>query len=189
MPKLDELKFVRIVVPDLFAIIPRYLFKQIKEIDERQIDAIYENAINIMTVPVMNEKGVVVGNLPKLNVWIAVLYDKAHQIKGFLWAEFDVIDMCIFIQATAWDPEYQSSNGAIMKMGIDYLRSLPLPEEMKANIQMATIKPKAFERRGWKRSKKTLMEYKDEPDDELNKTGKQSVPNRNVGGKAKPEVQ
>lgn len=165
---LDDLKFVRIVVPELFAVIPRYLFEQIKEIDDGMIDAIYENATKIMTVPIMNEKGVVVGNLPKLNVWIALLYDTSHQIKGVLWADFDSIEKCIYIQACSLDAEYQSDNGAAMKKGVDYLRSLPIPDEIKANIRMATIKPKAFEKNGWKRSKKVLMECNDveitEPD-------------------------
>lgn len=160
-PNLKDLKFVRIVDPQVFAVIPRYLFENIKEADAEMIDAMYENATNIMTVPIMSEQGVMVGNLPKLNVWIAVLHDDSHQIKGFLWAEFDSIEKCIFIQACSLDAEYQSEDGAAMKKGIDYLRSLPISDDMKNNIKMATNYPKAFEKHGWKRSKKIFMEYSD----------------------------
>ena len=68
MADINELKFVRVIDPQLFAVIPRYLFEQIKEIDDRAIDAIYESATAIMTVPVMNEKGVVVGYLNQMRM-------------------------------------------------------------------------------------------------------------------------
>lgn len=160
MPNLEELKFVRIIVPELFAFIPRYLFEQIKEIDEEAIDAIYENAASIMTVPVMNEKGVVVGRLPAVNVWIAGLHDISHQIKGFLWAEFDIIEKRIFVQACSVDKEYQSNNGELLEKVKSYLLNLPILPEFKQKICWSTIQPKAFERRGFKRSQKILMEYK-----------------------------
>ena len=111
MRKLDELMFVRIVVPELFALIPRYLFEQIKELDDDAIDTIRGNAVSIMTVPVVNEKGVVIGRLPAVNVWIAALYDLDLGIKGFLWAEFDIIERRIFVEACSVDKEYQSANG------------------------------------------------------------------------------
>ena len=143
MLDLDDLKFVRIIDPQLLAVVPRYLFEQIKELDERMIDTIYENATSIMTVPVMNEQGKVVGTLPKVNVWFAVLHDISHQIKGFLWVTFDIIERRIFVQALSVDSEYQSNNGALMKKVVGYLRNLSLPDDMKSKIQMATIKPKA----------------------------------------------
>jgi len=183
VPDLSDLKFVRIIAPELFAVIPRYLFENIKELDEKMIDVIYENAAGIMTVPVMNERGVVAGSLPKLNVWIAVLHDATHQIKGFLWVEFDVLERRIFVQACSVDAEYQSTDGAFIKKGIEYLRNLPLSDDMKSNIQMATVKPKAFEKHGWKRTKKVLMRLNNEPE----KTGKQPVPDGNMGGRTKSE--
>jgi len=180
---IDELKFVRIIVPELFAVIPRSLFENIKELDDEMIDTIRKNATSIMTVPVMNEKGVVVGNLPKVNVWIALLYDTELGIKGFLWAEFDVIENRIFIQACSVDKAYHSNDGAFIKKGVEYLRSLPLPNEMKNNIQLATTKPKAYERRGFKRSEKVIMRLNNESE----KTGKQPVSDGDVGRETKPE--
>ncbi|GAG06433.1 unnamed protein product [marine sediment metagenome] len=158
-PKLEDLKFVRIIDPQLFAVIPRYLFEQIKELNGEMIDAIRENATNILTVPVMNEKGVVVGTLPKLNVWIAALYDVDLGIKGFLWANFDGIEKCIYVHACSVDKEYQSADGAFINKVVEYLRSLPISEKFKNKILMSTSRPKAFEKRGWNRSKKIFMEF------------------------------
>lgn len=163
--KLDELKFTRIVVPDLFALIPRYLFEQIKELDDEAIDAIRGNATLIMTVPIMDENGKVTGQLPALNVWIALLYDADLGIKGFLWVEIDLIEKRIFVQACSVDKEYQSTDGAFSKKVVDYLRSLNIPDEIKSNIQLATTTPKAYEKFGWKRTNKVLMELKNEPEE------------------------
>lgn len=179
---IDDLKFVRITDPQVFAIIPRSLFEQIKEINSDTIDMIYKNAADIMMVPILNDKGVIVWNLPKQNVWIAVLHDISHQIKGFLWASFNSIEKCIYIQACALDKEYQLNNGAVTKKGVEYLRSLPIPDDIKANIRMATIKPKAFEKSGWKRSKKILMEFHD-----VDEKNEQSLPDGDLGGQITPE--
>jgi len=182
VPELEELKFVRIVVPELLGVIPRYLFEQIKELDDEAIDTIRANAGLIMTVPIMAENGQVIGRLPTTNVWIALLYDTDNGIKGFLWAEFDIIGKRIFVQACSVDKEYQSTNGEFISKVVKYLRGLPVPDDMKNNIQLATITPKAFERRGWKRTKLIQMELHDESE----KTDEQSVPDGDVGGGGKP---
>lgn len=168
MHNLDDLKFVRVIDPDIFAlVIPRYLFEQIKELDENMVDRIYKSATSIMTVPVVDEQGNVVGKLLKANVWIAALYDITNQVKGFIWATFDIVEQRIFVQACSVDKEYQSEDGEVMKKMVEYLRSLPISDEMKANIQMATIKPRAFERRGWTRTKNVLMEFKPDEKSEV----------------------
>lgn len=182
MLNINDLQFVRVIDPAIFQVIPRKLFEQIKELDEEAIDAIYANAVSIMTIPVVNEKGIRIGTLPKLNVWVAILHDVAHQIKGFLWAEFDIIERCIFVQACSLDKQYQSNDGAFIKKVVEYLRGLPVPDELKANIRFATTRPEAFEKLGWKRSKKILLELKDESE----KRGKQSISDNGVGGKTKP---
>lgn len=167
MPKIDDLQFVRVIDPAVFAVIPRHLFEQIKELDEEAIDAIYANAVNIMTIPVVNKEGMLVGRYPKQNVWVVALHDVGHQIKGFLWFDIDVIDRLIFVKACSVAKEYQSNNGEVTKRIRDYLANLPFPFK---KIMWATIKPGAFERRGWVRSKRILMETQNEVTKSNNKS-------------------
>jgi hypothetical protein len=148
-------------------LIPRYLLEQVKEIDEKTIDAIYTYASDIMTYPVVNEEGIVVGRIAKTSVWVAVLQDVAHIIKGFIWADLDPIERKVFIQGCSVDKEYQSNNGEVLRYMIDYIRSLRIPEEWKNNIQMTTTQPKAFEKAGCKRSRRILMELKNEQGEQL----------------------
>lgn len=159
MPEIDDLQFVRVVDPAVFAVIPRSLFEQIKELDDQAIDAIYANAMSIMTIPVVNEQGLPIGRFPKQNVWIAILHDVAHQIKGFLWFDIDVIERLIFVKAASIDKEYQSNNGEVAKCFRDYLMNLPTPFK---KIMWATATPKAYEKHGWVRSKRVLMETQNE---------------------------
>ncbi len=172
MPDLDDLNFVRLVTPDAFRVIPAELFESIKEIDPATLERIYKYSVEIMTVPLLSSDGAVAGRLPNCSVWIAVLVDIAHAIKGFLWIELDVVEQRTFVQAAAIAKEYQSQNGAFIKKTVDYIKSLPVPEEMTRKIELATTRPRAFEKLGWVQSKRVLMELKNvepqdtEPDDE-----------------------
>lgn len=171
MPDIKDLKFLRLIIAEAFNAIPRALFESIKEIDSDTIERIYANSADIMTIPVVDQKGVVVGRLPAPSVWIAIMLDIAKEVKGFVWMEFDVIEQRVFIQAYAVAKDYQSSNGEVIRYVVDYIKGLQISEEMKNNIQSATTRPKALEKIGWKRSKRVLMELCDvefkitEPDD------------------------
>ncbi len=156
MPDIKDLKFLRLIIAEAFNAIPRALFESIKDIDTEIIDRIYENSAEIMTVPVVDTQGMVVGRLQSQSVWVAVMQDIAKVIKGFVWMEFDVIEQRVFVQACAVDPEYQ---GSAIQHVVNYIKSLNISEEMKNNIQFTTTRPKAFEKAGWKRSEKVLMEY------------------------------
>lgn len=162
MPEIKELKFLRLVVAEAFNAIPRALLESIKELTPEMIDRIYANSADIMTVPVLNQQGLIVGRMPAPSVWVAVMVDIGKITKGFIWLIFDVIEQRVFIQACAVTPEYQSSDGAVIKRVIEYIRSLDIPDVMKNNIQFATTRPKAYEKLGWRRSKKILMELKNE---------------------------
>lgn len=168
MPDINDLKFVRLITAEAFKVIPKSLFESIKDIDSATIERIYANSAEIMTVAVVDQQGMIVARMPAQSVWVAVLYDIANKIKGFVWAEFDIIEQRVFVQACAVDKEYQSNNGEVLQKMTDYIRGLPLPEEMKNNIQMTTTQPKAFEKVGCVRSKRVLMELHNEitePDD------------------------
>lgn len=153
---IKELKFLRLIIAEAFNAIPRALFESIKEIDSETIDRIYANSAEIMTVPIVDRQGTVVGRMQAQSVWVAVMLDIGKVVKGFVWMEFDIIEQRVFVQACAVDPEYQ---GEAIGYVVDYIKSLNLSEEMKKNIQFATTRPTAFEKAGWKRSKKVLMEY------------------------------
>lgn len=161
MPDIKDLKFLRLIIAEAFNAIPRALFESIKELDSDTIDRIYANSADIMTIPVVDQKGVVVGRLPAPSVWIAIMLDIAKEVKGFVWMEFDVIEQRVFVQACAVAKEYQ---GEVIQNVVDYIRSLQISEEMKNNIQFATTRPKAYEKFGWERSKRVLMELRNEPE-------------------------
>lgn len=167
MHDIKELTFLRLIIAEAFNAIPRALFESIKDIDAATIERIYANSAEIMTVPIVDSQGIVVGRMQAQSVWVAVMLDIAKVVKGFVWMEFDVIEQRVFVQACAVDPEYQGE--AITKV-VDYIQSLNVSEEMKNNIQFSTTRPKAFEAAGWKRSKNVLMELTHEseitePDD------------------------
>ena len=155
---INDLIFVRVIDPAVFQIIPRYLFEQIKEMDAVMIDHLYQFASEILTIPVVNENGQLI-RIPNPIVCIAVLHDIARQIKGFLWAEIDIIERHIFVQACSVYKEYQSNNGEVERRMVKYLFDLSIPPEFKTKIKMATLRPKVFEEKfGWNRSKTVLME-------------------------------
>ena len=157
MPKIDELTFVRAIDPAVVQAIPRYLFEQIKDMDEQKIEMIYGYATSILTVPAVNAIGQIV-SVPNPLIWMVIMHDVSHQIKGFLWAKIDIIERRIFVQACSVDRDYQGTNGAVEKRVVDYLFGLPIPDDLKQKIVMSTSRPKACEKHGWHRSKKVLME-------------------------------
>ena len=161
MSKIDELKFVRIIDPAVIQAIPRYLFEQIKDNDEKKIDMIYAYASEMLTLPSFNNYGQLV-RVANPAIWFAIMHDISHQIKGFLWVDIDLIERHLYIQACSVDKEFQSNSGAVNRKILDYLFGLPIPDEFKQKIQMATLRPKEFERKGWKRSKNVLMEIYNE---------------------------
>jgi len=167
LPDINELTFLRLIIAEAFNAIPQRLFASIKDIDSETIERIYANSAAIMTIPVVDIKGVEVGRLPAQSVWVAVMLDIVNEIKGFVWMEFDVIEQRVFVQACAVDAEYQSNDGEVIQKVVEYIRTLNLPEEMKKNIQFTTTRPKAFEKLGWNRSKRILMELENENAEQL----------------------
>jgi len=155
-----ELKFLRIVDPNAFESIPRYLLEQIKGYDDEKINRLYQYAPSILTIIGMDNGQFV--RMPNPLVHIAILIDDKHIIKGFFWFQFDPIDKVTFIQEYSVDPEYQSMNGDLLNKAKDYLMSLPIGDEYKKTIRWATTRPHAFEKQGHKRSEKVLMEIDNE---------------------------
>ena len=154
---MDELKFVRIIDQGAFNCIPRYLFEQIKDLDADAIDRLYQYASSILTIIGLNETGQII-RVPNPLVHITVLINDKHKIKGFFWFQFDPIEQLTFVQEYSVDRSYQSANGDLLKRAKDYIKELPIPDEYKKTIRWTTTRPNAFEKHGFKRAKKVLME-------------------------------
>lgn len=156
MSKISDLKFTRITDPDMFQLVPRYLFEQIDGLDKEAIDLIYNMGASVLTIPLIREKRLV--RIANPFVWIVVLSNSDHKIKGFLWFDINVIEKHIFIKIFSVDKEYQSTSNAVSKELTDYIFSLPIDEKYKGRILAQNAHPKAAERHGWKRSKNVLIE-------------------------------
>jgi hypothetical protein len=96
---IKDLKIVRVTMPETFEIIPRYLFEQIEGLGfgEDRIENIYRHGLSILMVPISQNSHV--EWVPNPLVHIALMYDKEHIIKGFVWSHVDLVDKHIFVHA------------------------------------------------------------------------------------------
>ena len=158
-----SLQFCRLVDPKVFRLIPRELFEQIEELAPGAVDRLIDCGARTLNI-IKTDDGFLVF-VPNPLVHIAVLHDDQNKMHGFLWAEFDLVEEIIFVQAASVRQQYQ---GDFRKRMVEYLFGLNgdnIPQgwapETKI-IRMATMRPKPYERSGWKRSERTLMEICDE---------------------------
>ena len=149
MPNFDELKFVPVIDPNLFAVTKanvRYLFDQIPHRDW-EVDNLYKYLPYFVSNPLNR-------------FW--VLTDIGDVIKGVLWITIDPVVEMIAVNLLSVDREYQ--NGQAVKKSIEHLHKFQ--DEIKARggkglkrkIFWATTRPRAFERIGATRHKRTIME-------------------------------
>lgn len=168
---LESLRFQRLIDPKVFTFIPRELFEQLPGMDAATIDRLIACGVRSLNI-VKSESGFLV-LVPNPLVHIAVLHDDANVMHGFVWAEFDLIEQIIFVQAASVEKQYQ---GDYRKRLADYLFGLhgqDIPQGWEPEtkiIRMATVRPKPYEHSGWKRSERTLMEISDEDLGSANKT-------------------
>lgn len=163
---INDLHFVRCTMPETFTLIPRYLFEQINDLGygEDRVENIYKNGLSILMVPTITDKGV--EWIPNPLIHVVIMFDAEHHIKGFLWAEVDLVDKHIFIHALSLDKEYQSNGQQTEKTLFEKVLNITdrpelKPYKIQKKIVMATSRPKAYERFGFKRTKKVLMEIND----------------------------
>lgn len=150
MPELDELKFVRTFD---FALIPRTLFEQVKEMDAAMIDRVYRF-------------GPLIGGNPLTLLY--VLIDQVNKIKGVLWSEINIIEAIIYVRLLSVDKEYQSPNGELLNKAIEFLFSLPTGPELKKEIWFEAMRPGAYEKIGARRAKRIKMEIRENEFNEKN---------------------
>lgn len=150
MPKFDELKFQRVIDPNIFRLIPKTLFEQVKD---------YDFSV---------EKLMLFGQMIMQNplVYLYALTDERNVIKGVLWARIDCIDEMLEVYLLSVMRAYQGGETiAIVK---EFCRELIKKERprlkrelnmnLKDKITWFTTRPEAFEKYGFKRAKRVFME-------------------------------
>lgn len=150
MNKIDELKWVRILMPDL---IPRYLVEQVKKRDYT-VDEFYDYQRLICLRE--TDQGPVPN--PLSHLW--ALVDKENMVKGFLWFTIDSFCKCLVLQTYAVDKEYWTKGESIKKLS-DHLKDIQSKANLK-KIYWITDYPKHSQKHGFKISKSVLMEYVEE---------------------------
>lgn len=70
---------------------------------------------------------------PNPLVHIAIFIDEKGFIKGYLWAEFDIVERSVFIQELSADSEYKD---VMLEQVQDYIFDLPINPEYKSKIQI-----------------------------------------------------
>lgn len=144
----DDLEFLRITQPEVVRRIPRHLFEQIKD-NTFNIDKIYEFAPSFVKNP---------------TTWLYVLIDKKFKIKGIFWAYINLLSERIQVNILSVDKEYQ--DGTAIKKTLEFIRSWQGQNE-NLPIEFITTRPDNYEKRGFVRSNKILMEAKNK-EQELN---------------------
>ena len=131
-------------MPEHINLIPRHLIEQVK--DERcDVDRFYKGAQNAVTNPL---------------VGFYVLVDNKCKIKGVLWYSLNEIEAVIYIHLLSIDKEYQFSD--VLKEVVDFSKGFKLGPDYTGIMRFITNRPKAFEKVGFKPSKKIIMEMQKE---------------------------
>lgn len=136
--KVRELRFKRVYT---FQIIPRYLFAQVKENADWDLDFLYKYANMLASDPL---------------TLVYVLADKDYRIKGVLWAAINPLVKTIPVYLLSVDKEYQDRGSPIL-YAFEFLTEIKEKMGFK-KIEWPTTRPRAFERLGFKRSGITNME-------------------------------
>lgn len=135
MKDFNELQFVRITNTEMFWMIPRKLFDDIKD-KNYDVEMLYK-----MT-----------GQYLSPTSFMFLLVDEYSKIKGFLWFYLNLLNKKAQVNILTIDPDYQGSK-AIQKTA-EFIKSL----DKDLTIEIMTSRPKAFEKAGFKRSETLILE-------------------------------
>lgn len=135
---LNSLKFVKLKLPRL---IPKEFIEHVKgrtftvdqfyEYQEQQVD----NPFNILYA----------------------LVDQSNVIIGYLWSEMNLLDNSLFVNTFSVSKEYWG-NGKILEVATKFIKELK--DKLKVpRVYWITTNSRYYEKKGFKRSKHTLMEY------------------------------
>lgn len=156
---MANLEFHRLTQPQMFNLIPRYLFEQNKE-SQFDIDRIYQFGPIVLMTP--------------LAFVYALTDSESKVIKGVMWAEVNVLENVIGVLVLSIDKEYQRKdeglrniNSDIIKQALDILiddvnKDLRLKSILGdfqiTKVRIQTSKPKPYERLGWKPTNNKQLE-------------------------------
>ena len=143
----EDLQFVRLTEPGLFrTTVPKELVEQIPDI-EFDIENFYTIADIVVRNPL---------------AFIYILIDKDHHVQGLLWYNIDPIELHVNVYCYSVAKEYQRPFGAAQKGVIKFIKTQKFGPNVMGKIQAITTRPKIYERYGWKRSNRTIMEISHE---------------------------
>jgi len=147
MKKIDELRFVRAMSPD---IVPYYLVEQVRDRSYSVEDFFKYQQINCMS---QTADGF------KINPFnhLYVLANKENIVKGVLWMVVDPLSKDVVIQTYSIDKEYWNKGYAVKKIA-EHVKDIVVKAKLN-KIFWITTYPKHSERYNFKRSKNILMEY------------------------------
>ena len=131
------------IIDMVFRTIPKELFEQIKDF-EFNIELLYQTPSSFIN---------------NINTRFYVLTDGEDKIKGILWAYVNVLTEKIQINVLSVDREFQFGNA--LEKTLEFVKTWQGKDE-NITIEIVTKKPSAYEKAGLKRSKKILMEWKNE---------------------------
>jgi len=160
MKKIDELRFVRAMSPD---IVPHYLIEQVRDRSYSVEDFFKYQQINCMS---QTADGF------KINPFnhLYVLADPENIVKGVLWMVIDPLSKDIVIQTYSIDKDYWNRGYAVKKLE-SHVKEIVMKAKLN-KIFWVTNYPKHSERYNFKRSKAVLMEY------DLKKESKKEKPSK-----------
>jgi hypothetical protein len=139
MKDSGKLRFVRIDRPDLFQLIPKYLFEQTKDADFN-VDLLYRSAGPMLSNPLLQ---------------LYAMVDDQSMVKGVFWAFVNMFEMSIQVYLLSVNKEYQDGN--VCDHVKDFIKTwIKRPGKMK--LVALTSRPKAYEKHGMKRTNRVLME-------------------------------
>lgn len=147
MPDFSDLKFVQInnpgtspeIIDMVFRRIPRELFEQVKDV-EFDIEILYQYPSKFIS---------------GVNTRFYVLTDDEDVIKGILWAYLNLLTESIDVHILSIDKEYQIGNA--IKKTLEFIRSWQ-GEDENLKIRIISTRPRPYERAGFVKSKRILLE-------------------------------
>jgi N-acetylglutamate synthase-like GNAT family acetyltransferase len=142
-PAIESLKFVQVLLPKLVRKIPVHLIESVKgrafsveEFYKAMEEVVFDSEINLLYV----------------------LVDDQNRVQGYLWAEILDLGNSLLVNTFSIDKSYWGKGEAVEKV-IDFLS--PLAKYLKVDtVNWITTNPKFFEKKGFKRSKNVVMEFR-----------------------------
>jgi len=142
---LDQLQFIRSMIPENVYLIPRQLIESVKgqlytpdqfykyQIEQAKIQSPY-NLLYLLATP-------------------------QREVVGYLWAELSQFDHSLFVNTFSISKDYWFKGQAI-PLVVEFLELIK-EKYTSPRVFWITVNPKFFEKHGFRRSKNVLMEYAD----------------------------